>query len=90
MTSDTDRAQWRREFASWGHETTRLRVVNPWYQMTDECRREGEAWLREQDAIVEARDKGRYRELLWWTIAGVFVGAIAAVASVIAAYTVLR
>jgi hypothetical protein len=81
MSSDADREKWRKEFASWGREMTRMRVGSPMYQMLpEERRREGEVWLIEQDALVEARNKWRFRIMLWWTF-------VAAVASIIAAFT---
>ena len=64
---------------------------------TDPRRTAAREWVSEQDAkaeraIEEARqlERSRFRQILGWTIAGVSVAAVAALAAVIAAWPVIR
>jgi hypothetical protein len=83
MTTDDQRATWRKEFEQLGAQTVRLRIANPWSAMSDECRREGELWLHDEDVAAEARDDARYRTIRCWTIAAAIAGGIAAATGII-------
>jgi hypothetical protein len=49
-----------------------------------------ERWLREQEAAIQREEARRYRRVLTWTIIAALAGVLAALASMIAAWPVLR
>jgi hypothetical protein len=56
MASDDERASWRKAFEQSERETLRMRVANPWHQMPDEYRREGEIKPGRMRAIGQFAD----------------------------------
>ena len=79
VVSDLERANWRKTFEQLEPETLRLRIANPWAAMSDEYRREAEAWLREQDAAADRHEESRSQTRLLTLIAAAMALATAAI-----------
>jgi hypothetical protein len=79
VASDDERASWRKTFEQSEPEALRLRISKPWAAMSDEYRREAEAWLREQDAAADRREESRSQTRLLTLIAAAMTLATAAI-----------
>ena len=77
VASDHERASWRKTFEQVEPEMLRLRIANR--VMSDEYRREAEAWLREQDAAADRREESRSQTRLLTLIAAAMTLAAAAI-----------
>jgi hypothetical protein len=86
MASDDERQSWLKEFELYGLETLRLRIANPWVTMTDEYRREAEAWVRREDTKAEVREEARYRTIRRWTIIAAAAGVVAAITGIVTVF----
>jgi hypothetical protein len=85
MTTDAERASWRKAFEMIGPETLRLRLENRPTHFPPEYARQAELWLLEKDAEVRIVETRRFNTIRLWTIAAAVAGAVAAVAGIVAA-----
>ena len=69
-------------------ETLRLLLARNEYD--GDLRQQAVKWLREHDNIAAAIERKRFQTLLRWTIIGVVLAGIAAIAAVIAAWPVVQ
>ena len=49
-----------------------------------------EKWLREQEAAIDREETRRYRRVLTWTVVAAAAGVLAALASMIAAWPIIK
>jgi hypothetical protein len=88
MTDANELESWRKAFEKTGPETLRLQLGRNDY--AGEYRQEAIKWLLEQDAKAAAIERERFQTMRRWTIIGVVVAAIAAIAALIAAWPVIK
>ena len=85
-----ERLSWRKAFEKISPKTLRLRLEHRRAEFPDAYAREAEIWLLEKDAESDAIEFRRFQTSRFWTIIAGVAGAIAAVASLIAAFPVVR
>jgi uncharacterized membrane protein YdbT with pleckstrin-like domain len=88
MTDKDELERWRKAFEKTGPETLRLQLGRS--DHTGEYRQEAIKWLLEQDARAATIERERFQTMRRWTIIGVVVAGIAAIAALIAAWPVIK
>jgi hypothetical protein len=88
MTDPNTLAKWRKGFEMTSPETLRLLLARNEYD--GDLRQQAVKWLREHDKIAAAIERKRFQTMLRWTIIGVVLAGIAAIAAVIAAWPVVQ
>jgi hypothetical protein len=88
--SDADERHWRKAFEATGPAQLRLRLEHRRAEFPDEYAREAEAWLLEKDAENAATELKRFRIIRRWTVIAGVAGVLAAIASLIGAWPVIK
>jgi hypothetical protein len=86
----SEQESWRKAFEMIGPDQLRLRLEFRRNEFSPQYARAAELWILEQEEEKAALEAGRYRKVLWWTIAGFAVALIAALAAVVSAWPVVR
>jgi len=87
---DGERQSWRKAFEMIGPAQLRLRLEHRRAEFSDEYAREAEIWLLEKDAQNTAIELKRFQIIRRWTVIAGFAGSVAAIASLIAAWPVIK
>ncbi len=85
-----ERQNWRKAFEMIGPAQLRLRLEHRRAEFSNEYAREAEVWLLEKDAENTVVEVKRFLIIRRWTIIAGVAGSVAAIASLIAAWPVIK
>ncbi len=85
-----ERQSWRRAFEKIGPAQLRLRLEHRRAEFPNEYAREAEVWLLEKDAENTAIELEQFQVIRRWTVIAGAAGSVAAIASLIAAWPVIK
>jgi hypothetical protein len=90
VNSTNERQSRRKAFEMIGPAQLRLRLEHRRAEFSNDYAREAEVWLLEKDAETTAVDLKRFKIIRLWAIIAGVAGIVAATASLIAAWPVIR
>jgi hypothetical protein len=85
-----ERENWRKAFELLGPEQLRLRIEYRRNEYTGPYGREAECWLFEKAAEAAATERMRFQTVRRWAIIGGVAAVVAAIASLIAAWPIIK
>jgi hypothetical protein len=85
-----ERQSWRKASEMIGPAQLRLRLEHRRAEFSNDCAREAEIWLLENDTESTAIELERFKVIRLWAIIAGVAGSIAAIAGLIAAWPVIK